>query len=55
MNKRKKFFVSIGEILGSKKYWRGRFFGGVRRGNLLLDKHCFVLYYVTNEGKVYLR
>ena len=51
MNKRKKFFVSIGEILGSKKYWRGRFFGGVRRGNLLLDRHKIIkkAQYIANK------
>jgi len=34
MNKRKKFFSSIGDVLRSKKYWEGRFFGGVKRKDL---------------------
>ena len=40
MSKRRKFFISVGDILRSKSYREGRFFGGVRRfvPKLTLDK-----------------
>lgn len=42
MNKQKKFFISVGDILRSDKYWEGRFLGGVRRKDLFKKaKRCF--------------
>lgn len=42
MNKQKRFFISVGNILWSKGYWEGRFFGGVRRKDLFKKaKRCF--------------
>jgi len=34
MNKQKRFFISVGDILRSKSYREGRFFGGVKRKDL---------------------
>ncbi len=42
-------FYSIAEILSSKKYWQGRFFGnGIKRGNL--GKRMEVKYKVKKKG-----
>lgn len=37
MNKQRRFFISVGDILRSKKYREGRFFGGVKRKDLLKE------------------
>ena len=34
MNKQRRFFISVGDILRSKRYWEGRFLGGVKRKDL---------------------
>jgi hypothetical protein len=42
MNKQRRFFISVGDILRSKKYREGRFFGGVKRKDLFKQaKRCF--------------
>jgi len=42
MSKRRKFFISVGDILRSKSYREGRFFGGVKRKDLFKKaEKCF--------------